>query len=401
MTSAARVTKSIGKGLLASLVSVAAITLVEIVLRFLPQPVTPFSPGAVLDRQGGLEEIQRAVLNELGPGREHEMRANQIYRDDARTFWRLRRNVVITGKNYLAPREVRDKTPFTMTLNNAGFRGPEIGRVKSTGTLRVIAVGNSSTFGWGVDDDETYPAQLESRLRGRLAPRAVEVMNAGIPGFTTFQGERILESELLPLDPDYVVLSFGFNDSRRAACTDSLFAVRASSVPGRLARAASHLAIYKRLERAIRGANTDRLSPTAEERTTVRVPVEQYESRMKRLVRAVVDAGARPILLAMVIPPPYRDALDRVARGAGIPFLETQPYLRARVAAPDFAATHAAALARDAENWRGAPSVEWRSAAYADGIHPSGLGNELIAEWVANVIATAESSSPTGADAAR
>lgn len=401
MTSAARLTNSIGKGLLASLVSVAAIALVEIALRLLPQPAAVFSPAAVLDRQGGLEEIERTAVEEMGADGASELRANRIYRDDASTFWRLRRSVTVTGKNYLAPRAVRERTPFTMTLNAAGFRGPELAREKPRSALRVIAAGNSSTFGWGVADDETFPAQLRARLSELVAPRAVEVMNAGVPGFTTFQGERLLARDLLPLRPDYVVLSFGFNDSRRAACTDSLFDVRASSAAARLARVASRLAIYTRLERALRGAKPDRLSPAAEERVTTRVPAEEYEARLARMVRAVVDGGARPILLAMVVLPPYRDAMLRVARANGIPFLETQPYLRARVQSPEFAAAHAAALARDAEIWRGAPNVEWRSPAYVDAIHPSALGHEIIAGWLADVITAAETDAPDARERAR
>jgi len=401
MTPTATQSSSIGKGLLASLASIAAIALVEVVLRLLPQPTTVFSPATVLDRQGGLEEIERTAVEELGADGVSELRANQIYRDDSRTFWRLRRNVSITGKNYLAPRTVREKSPFTMTLNGSGFRGPELAQAKPRGVLRVIALGNSSTFGWGVNDGETFPAQLESQLRSRLAPHNIEVMNAGIPGFTTFQGGRLLESEILPLRPDYVIVSFGFNDSRRAACTDSLFDLRSSRFLGRLSRTATRLAIYKRLESALRGANAGRLSPTTEERTTVRVLPDKFEVRIANMSRAIIAAGARPIFLAMAIPPPYRDAMERVAHSAGIPFLDTKPYLRARVASPEFTATHVAALARDAEVWKGAPSVEWRSPAYVDAIHPSALGHEIIAGWLAEVIAAAEAKTPAAPEGVR
>lgn len=277
-----------------------------------------------------------------------------------------------------------------MTTNAQGFRGPALAREKRPGALRVIATGNSSTFGWGVNDVETYPSQLAARLREKIRGREIEVMNAAIPGFTTFQGSRLLADEILALAPDYVVLSYGFNDSRLAASTDSVFAAQAARPAGQLARAASHLEIYRRLTRLIRGASADRLSPAADARSTNRVPVAEYESRLREMVRAVTQAGARPMLLLMVIPPEYADAAARVARDAGIPLLETRPYLLAHVADPEFAARHATQIAAHASAWRDVPAETWRNPAYADGIHPSGLGHGLIAEWVAEVIASAE-----------
>jgi lysophospholipase L1-like esterase len=390
MTNAPSRTQSILKGVAALVIALAAVALVEVALRLLPGGRATFSPDALLDRQGGLAEIEQNIIAEMGQAGIDELRANQVYRDDARTFWRLRKNASVTAKNYLVPAVVRERLPFTMTTNAKGFRGSALAREKRPGVLRVIAAGNSSTFGWGVDDDETYPSQLTARLREKMSGREIEVMNAGIPGFTSFQGERLLVDEILPLAPDYVVLSYGFNDSRRAASTDSVFAALAARPAGQLARAANHLEIYRRLTRLIRGASADRLSPAADARSTNRVPVAEYESRLREMVRIVTDAGARPMLLLMVIPPEYADAAERVARDAGIPLLETRPYLLVHVADPEFSARHAAEIAAHEAAWRDVPAETWRNPAYADGIHPSALGHELIAEWVAEVIASAE-----------
>jgi lysophospholipase L1-like esterase len=390
MTESPSRTQSIAKGVAALVIALAAVALVELALRLIPKAPATFSPDALLDRQGGLAQIEQNIIAEMGEAGIDALRANQVYRDDARTFWRLRKNAAVTAKNYLVPAAVRDRLPFAMTTNAQGFRGPAIARAKSPGALRVIATGNSSTFGWGVNDDETYPSQLAARLRAKLGSREIEVMNAAIPGFTTFQGSRLLADEILALTPDYVVLSYGFNDSRLAASTDSVFAAHAARPAGRLARAASHLEIYRRLTRLIRGASADRLSPAADARSTNRVPVAEYESRLREMVRAVTQAGARPMLLLMVIPPEYADAAARVARDAGIPLLETRPYLLVHVADPEFAARHAAQIAAHEAAWRDVPAETWRSPAYADGIHPSGLGHGLIAEWVAEVIAGAE-----------
>lgn len=391
--------RRIGAGLLAALASLLVLAAIEGALRLLPEPPERLSPAVFLDRQGGLEEIERAILDELRNEAPEALGVNRIYVEDEALFWRLRPGVSVAGKNYLVPRAPRERLPFTVTVNEHGFRGPAPAAKKPPGALRVVAVGNSSTFGWGVNDGETYPARLQELLRGRVAGRRVEVMNAGVPGYSSFQGTRLLAESVLPLAPDCVVLSFGFNDSRRAATTDSAFAAARARPLARAARLAGQLVLYRTLERAIRragaggGGADGRLSPAAADRREVRVPVGEFDARMREMLRMVRAAGARPILLAMVIPPEYRDALARLASEEGAPLLETRPYLLARCREPEVRAAFAAEIERHEAAWRDVPPTTWRHPAYADAMHPSALGHALIAEWLAGAIA--------GADAAR
>src|SRR6185436_4496340 len=60
--------------------------------------------------------------------------------------------------------------------NREGLRGPEVGP-KPAGGLRILAIGDSFTFGVGARQEETWPARLERRMRN------VQVLNAGAPGF--------------------------------------------------------------------------------------------------------------------------------------------------------------------------------------------------------------------------
>lgn len=76
-----------------------------------------------------------------------------------------------------------------------GFRGPAPSR---EGRTRVALVGDSFTFAIGVGEADTFAA--------RLATDAREVLNFGVPGYSTDQEVLLLEREVLPLDPDVVVL---------------------------------------------------------------------------------------------------------------------------------------------------------------------------------------------------
>jgi lysophospholipase L1-like esterase len=75
---------------------------------------------------------------------------------------------------------------------------------------RILTLGDSCTFGLGVDDAQTWPAQLQQLLNAD--GDRVEVINAGVPGYSAFQGRRFLEKEGLHLAPDLVIAGFGFND---------------------------------------------------------------------------------------------------------------------------------------------------------------------------------------------
>jgi lysophospholipase L1-like esterase len=83
----------------------------------------------------------------------------------------------------------------TVSINSQRFRAPgDYAVSRAPGVTRVAVLGDSLAFGWGADDDETYPAQLERELARLLAPRRLEVMNAAFPG--TCLGEKAAWYEL-------------------------------------------------------------------------------------------------------------------------------------------------------------------------------------------------------------
>ena len=86
---------------------------------------------------------------------------------------------------------------FEITTNSLGLRGPELGPKDG---YRVLCVGESVTFGWGVAADESYPALLAEEL-------GVEVVNAGIPAMRPTQMVRWLERYTKTIQPDLVLFT--------------------------------------------------------------------------------------------------------------------------------------------------------------------------------------------------
>ncbi|MFH1279940.1 MAG: GDSL-type esterase/lipase family protein [Candidatus Eisenbacteria bacterium] len=148
-----------------------------------------------------LYETHRNIITILGLP---EM--NDIMDYDPRLFWTLKRG--LPGKRIVGS-ITGEPMDFTVSTNRLGLRGPEVGEKRG---FRVLAIGNSCTFGMGVQDGETWPARLEAILQERTGTEA-EVINAGVPGYTSFQGLRYLEERGLDLEPDLVIACFGFNDS--------------------------------------------------------------------------------------------------------------------------------------------------------------------------------------------
>ena len=109
---------------------------------------------------------------------------------------------------------VRDYDYFGWVhVNREGFRGPEVAVEKAPGTVRIMAVGSSTTFDPAVSGDQaTWPARLQVWL-SQLAPqRSVEVINAGVPGYRVIDDVIRLEVELYRFRPDVVILYEGHND---------------------------------------------------------------------------------------------------------------------------------------------------------------------------------------------
>ncbi len=122
---------------------------------------------------------------------------------DPLLFWRLRENVSGFGEN-------PEDRGIPFSTNALGFRGPEVGR-KEPGEFRVLSLGESSTFGAQVGAEETYSHLLQQALP-RINEKNVSVINAGSHGYTIVQGFALLHFRGLDLDPDAVLLYFGYND---------------------------------------------------------------------------------------------------------------------------------------------------------------------------------------------
>ena len=96
-------------------------------------------------------------------------------------------------------------------IDSLGLRGHDVPLIKPPGTTRILADGGSTTFDTAVSaDDSTWPAHLERLLNA--AGHRGDVLNAGVPGYSTLDNLIRLQTELYRLGPDIILQMQGHND---------------------------------------------------------------------------------------------------------------------------------------------------------------------------------------------
>jgi lysophospholipase L1-like esterase len=137
-----------------------------------------------------------------------ELMEGEIYAPDPELLWTLRPSTIV------------DVPPagFRKVATNAdGLRVPEIPVARLPGEIRVLCLGDSVTFGLGLYRGDTWPDRLAEELRERAPGRPVRVVNAGVPGWSSYQGMRLLQRlRARGVDPDVIVFWFGMNDAKPA-----------------------------------------------------------------------------------------------------------------------------------------------------------------------------------------
>ena len=329
-----------------------------------------------------------------------------IVEPDPELFWRLKPNVVL---------EYAGEKGGCRT-NALGLRSGPIG-AKQPGEFRILALGESTTFGVGVPDRLAYPQRLEALLHESGACTGCRVINAGVSAWSSFQSRRFLETEGLALQPDLVLVYHEINDympasfrnagQSEAAMLRSDAQLHASTRDSLGRRVLSSSAVLRWLayHRARREVSALRAAPRFVSPDAIGLPeigLRPLVVRTEDERRARVNEAALPTR----VPPGERrrmlEEMLALCRSRGIALVAIHPSYRATVphtcVLTEFCKARSVPMvdAQGVLHREGVPSETM----YLDKMHPTARGHEALAEALARFLAR-EKLLPTSPSASR
>lgn len=118
---------------------------------------------------------------------------------------------VKTSENPVLGYELNPDSP---DINSFGLRGSEISIQKPSDTFRILALGDSVTFGWALEKLATpYIDHLPFLLSPPEGKNTIETINGGVIGYNTIQEVELLTSKLYALEPDLILIGVVLNDN--------------------------------------------------------------------------------------------------------------------------------------------------------------------------------------------
>jgi lysophospholipase L1-like esterase len=177
-------------------------------------------------------------------------------------------------------------------LNQRGFRGPDFETKKGKGVFRIVCLGDSVTFG---REDADYPEILSQRLKELNPSQEYEVLNLGVPGYSSWQGKRLLERKVLGLGPDLIVWFFGWNDHWLAHGFPDSEQVPDSSVVYQLRDMLQKFRTYQALNLVV--VKMSARDKRDRQSRRFRVPLAEYKDILEAVVRGCRDQGIPAILV--------------------------------------------------------------------------------------------------------
>jgi lysophospholipase L1-like esterase len=256
-----------------------------------------------------------------------EIRKASIFIPDSKLGWRMAPNRRIDFRWFWGETS-------TIETNSMGFRDVEHARERAKDTPRIMVLGDSHAFGYGVQGGETFAAHLRELLPG------TEILNLAQTGYVTRQCRALFEEEGAALHPDVVVLAFSQNDVD-GQVIPSVIAVTAPATREpwylqhfRLLRFLRHKVNTNRgLTRlCVKLGIKDELAGYELLDTNLRPSLRTYPPDLERIwddtrneLRLLRDAcaarGARFVLVSI----PARQAVDRAQLGPTLTYMNYEP----------------------------------------------------------------------------
>jgi lysophospholipase L1-like esterase len=172
----------------------------------------------------------------------------------------------------------------------------------AAGVFRVATLGDSCTA-YCVSTRDSFPKLAEHFLNAR-SDRPVEVLNAAVASYSSFQGLQRLKHAVLPYRPDLITVFFGWNDHWITGTPDREIVLR-SEWETRLVNALDHLRLYQAGGWLLARAGRGKAVPGQPAESVPRVDLESYDENLREFAATAHAAGIQ--VLFMTAPQDLRD----------------------------------------------------------------------------------------------
>ncbi len=328
------------------------------------------------------EGVYRDILNNALPASAAEW---MRYFEEARYVrYKMKPNISVRAVNTVNRIELKQGKKVLLESNSDGYRTAEIPLKKGEGVYRVAVLGDSTAFGWGVEPNARYSQILEDKLNAMGTGIRYQVMNFGIPGYTSYHGREVFDHYALKYSPDMVIFTFGANDGK-------LISQRAKKVlqdKGALEDLKYllwNLETYKLMRKWIL-SQSDPFKQKAKQSAEPepKVPyatVQEYRGNLEYMVDLCRANGIRPVFLGLCCPLDYLAKMTALGKAKGIPaydgmrlLLKSIPDIKSGELYPDLALFY--------KQLYGEEVLESRRLLYVtnDTCHPNRLGHQIIAD---------------------
>ncbi len=258
-----------------------------------------------------------------------------------------------------------------ITTNSHGMRSREVTLRKPAGTFRIVGLGDSYMFGWGVGQEETYLHLVEQRLNEPDSPGGeFEILNFATPGYNGVMQMAAYEHSARFFDPDLVVVHFIGNDF---AWPHFLQAARTSAPRswylvdlGRGVLGLDDDSAPELLPHDV-GEPPENEEEEARDRYRYMLGRDGYSQAMDRLAELTKGESIPVIVMMLGVAGPQRQFVIEKAESHGFRVLNAMPHFSAIFQAGGFEDSRRA--------WRGVFNIR------GDG-HPTVLAHQAYAEAV-------------------
>lgn len=280
-----------------------------------------------------------------------------LYRRSPALLWELTPNLTAAPDN--------DES-YRIDTNSLGLRCGEIPAQRSPDEFRILVIGDSTAFGWLLDEKNTFPYLLQRNLKLHSQGKNIRVINGAVCGYSSLQGLAFMNEKGWNLSPDLIIAAFN-NDPITDFTEDEKRTPSPRILPllNFLNRFRVYSVVRDLVVRSRINPEDDVSVPPG--KGIARVSKQKYSEIYETLYAQAKNRGTKLLLVSLPLKEEmrnypgmndYREILKSFAEKNQIPFLD------------------------EYHKWQN-PS---RENMFMDGMHPTGQGHKIISDDLEELI---------------